>query len=439
MQGIGDLPIELLLSITNQISRKDLLNLRLCAPRNILPFVNGILFREIYLRIDTSDDLERWQLEEEKQGVALQRLVDVSQSRIVEHVRVLVLRVARPYSLVAAFGIFCSSSSVTRLTDTFVDKREAAQKKKATSKGSVTGRLQRAFGSWRAMKFRDPSAPKPSSTYLLKRNYAEELAKALQALVSATDVVTTIRLAQPTGYNSPYDIVYSTVYARAVTRLFDALLGVTFAPSVDTTLELHDCPLMYLQESGLSLDEKVVKKVAAKFSRLSLETRRMGYTLDSQATKRTPLGRQLVDSLRASGDHFVSLSVRGTTDCLPKQFTISEGNYPSLIHVFLASIWISSTVFVRFVSNKLPQLISLRLIDIHFEEGEITWREAFDIWRAIKKSGREQGQDLKLEHLSLASLYDRQNPVYIPMYHPWVDSNAISTFVKDILPTPKCE
>jgi hypothetical protein len=106
MQGIGDLPVELLISITNQISRKDVLNLRLCAPRNILPFINAIVFREIYLSIDTSDDLERWQLEEEKEGVALQRLVDVSQSRIVEHVRVLVLRVARPYSLVAAFGIF---------------------------------------------------------------------------------------------------------------------------------------------------------------------------------------------------------------------------------------------------------------------------------------------------------------------------------------------
>jgi hypothetical protein len=68
-------------------------------------------------------------------------------------------------------------------------------------------------------------------------------------------VVTTIRLAQPTGYNSPYDIVYPTVYGRALTRLFDALLGVTFASSVGTTLELHDCPLMHLQESGLSLDK----------------------------------------------------------------------------------------------------------------------------------------------------------------------------------------
>ena len=106
MQGIGDLPIELLISITDQISHKDALNLRLCTPRNILPFIDAIVFREIYLPIDASDDLERRKLENEKEGVALQRLIDVSQSRIIKLVRVLVLRVARPYSLFGAFGIF---------------------------------------------------------------------------------------------------------------------------------------------------------------------------------------------------------------------------------------------------------------------------------------------------------------------------------------------
>ena len=103
MQGIGDLPVELLISITNQISRKDVLNLRLCAPRNILPFINAIVFKEIHLLIDTTDHLEQSQLEE-KEGVALQRLVDVSQSRIVEHVHVLVLKVANTYNLTAARG-----------------------------------------------------------------------------------------------------------------------------------------------------------------------------------------------------------------------------------------------------------------------------------------------------------------------------------------------
>jgi len=106
MQGLGALPVELLIIIIDQIARKDILNFRLCAPRNILPLIDTIVFREICLPIDTSDDLERWKWEDEKEGVALQRLVDVSQSRIVKHMRVLVLRVARPYNPITAFGIF---------------------------------------------------------------------------------------------------------------------------------------------------------------------------------------------------------------------------------------------------------------------------------------------------------------------------------------------
>jgi len=87
MQGLEDLPVELLIIIIDQISRKDILKLRLCAPRNVLPLIDTIVFREICLSIDTSDDLERWKGEDEKEGVALQRLVDVSQSRIVKLVR----------------------------------------------------------------------------------------------------------------------------------------------------------------------------------------------------------------------------------------------------------------------------------------------------------------------------------------------------------------
>jgi hypothetical protein len=104
MHGIGDLPVELLLDIISRISRKDLRNLRLCAPRNIHPFINGVLFEEIHLPIDTSNDLERFKFEEEE-AVALKRLFDISQSRIVEHVHVLVLKVTRPYNIVMAFGI----------------------------------------------------------------------------------------------------------------------------------------------------------------------------------------------------------------------------------------------------------------------------------------------------------------------------------------------
>jgi len=331
---------------------------------------------------------------------------------------------------------FCSPFSVVWLTGTFVDKRDAAQRKPprcphAKVNWTVTGWLQRAVGSMRLTK---PRSPKSSTTQIVKRNYAAELAKALQALVSATNVVTTIRLAQPTSNNSPYDILYPTVYGRALTRLFDALLGVTFAPSVDTTLELYGCPLTHLRESGLTLDEKVFNKVVAKFSRLSLENRHMEYTPDYRAAAGTQLGRQLVDGLRASGDHLTGLSLRATSDWLPNQFIVSEDNYPSLTHIALYSIWISSAVFVPFVSNRLPQLISLHASDIHFDEGEIRWQEAFDVWRAVKKSIMEQGKGLKLERLTLSTLYDCQFP---GASSSWVDSSTISTFVKDMLPPPK--
>ena len=265
---------------------------------------------------------------------------------------------------------------------------------------------------------------KSQGPHLSKRNYAAELAEALQALVSAADIITTIRLTQSSGYGSP------TIYGRTLTGLFDALLGVTFAPSVETTLEIHNCPLMKLRESGLFLDEKDIMKVAAKFSRISLETLWVyDYTPDCQWTQ---LGQQLVDGLRTSGDHLTGLFLRGTPYWIPKRLIISEDNYPSLTHITLSSIWISSAVFVPFVSNKLPQLISLHASYIYFDEGEIRWQEAFGVWRAVKKSLREQGTDLKLKQLTLATLYDCQ--VSFPNCRPLVDSSAISTFVKNMLP-----
>jgi len=133
MQGLGNLPVELLIIIIDQISRKDILKLRLCAPRNVLPLIDTIVFREIFLPIDTSDDLERWKWEDEKEGVTLRRLVEVSQSRLVKHVRVLVLRIAGPYELITAFGIFLFTLSATQLTGTFIYRQET----RAAEKGST--------------------------------------------------------------------------------------------------------------------------------------------------------------------------------------------------------------------------------------------------------------------------------------------------------------
>ena len=132
----------------------------------------------------------------------------------------------------------------------------------------------------------------------------------------------------------------------------------------------------------------------------------MKYNIECQATKHTQLAQHLIDGLRRSGGHLTGLSLRGTSDWIPKRIIVSEGNYPSLNHITLFSIWISSAVFVPFVSNRLPQLISLHASDIHSDEGKMKWQEAFDVWRAVKKSIREQGKDIKPEYLTLEALYD---------------------------------
>jgi len=281
------------------------------------------------------------------------------------------------------------------------------------------------------MRLVKPVKPvKPQGPHLSKRNYAAELANALRALVLAADMITTIRLTQSIGYYSHRDIVYPTVYGRALMRLFDALLGVTFAPSVGATLEIHDCPLINPRESGLFLDEVVIKKVVAKFSHISLETHHVNHTFNYQWAQ---LGQQLVDGLYASGDHLTGLSLRGAPYWISKRLIVSEDNYPSLTYIALFSIWISSAIFVPFISSRLPQLISLHASYIYLDEGE-RWQEAFDVWRAVKRSVKEQGKDLKLKHLTLVALYDRKNPVYAHGYSPWVDKSTISSFVKDILP-----
>jgi len=182
------------------------------------------------------------------------------------------------------------------------------------------------------VKPQDPSTPMSSTPHVSERNYAAKLAKSLRALVSAADIITTIRIDQSNDYNSPTD------YGRTLTCLFDALLGVTFAPSADTTLEIYDCPLMSLRESGLFLDEEVIKKVVAKFSQISLHNYFREYFITYQVTKWTQLGQQLVDGLRASGDHLTGLSLRGTPYWIPNRLIISEDNYPSLTHITLFSI-----------------------------------------------------------------------------------------------------
>jgi hypothetical protein len=88
MISIDALPLELLQHILSMLNRSDLVKFRLVAPRRVLPEVNALVFKNVLIDVDTTDNLTRYPGAEED-GVALQRLKDIAASRIVEHVNIL--------------------------------------------------------------------------------------------------------------------------------------------------------------------------------------------------------------------------------------------------------------------------------------------------------------------------------------------------------------
>lgn len=86
--SIDELPLELMRQISSLLQKEDLLKLRLVAPRTVLPFINAIVFENLIIDVDGTDDLPRW-VEAEADGVAIKRLQEVAASRISDHVRVL--------------------------------------------------------------------------------------------------------------------------------------------------------------------------------------------------------------------------------------------------------------------------------------------------------------------------------------------------------------
>jgi len=87
-RSIDSLPLELMQQISSLLQKDDLLKLRLIAPRTVLPFINALVFENLIIDIDGTDDLPRW-VEAEADGVAIKRLQEVAASRISDHVRVL--------------------------------------------------------------------------------------------------------------------------------------------------------------------------------------------------------------------------------------------------------------------------------------------------------------------------------------------------------------
>lgn len=77
-----------------------------------------------------------------------------------------------------------------------------------TQKPSTLKRISSIF-------LRKPLEHKKSLPDIRKKvDYSAELALVLQKLFKATDLVNTIRIIEPAGYNSEYDVVYPSIYAR---------------------------------------------------------------------------------------------------------------------------------------------------------------------------------------------------------------------------------
>ena len=82
MLSIVALPVELWMEVISHMTREDLLQLRLCSSRTLLPIINQFLFETIYISVGA---------EEGRRGAA--RMRAVSRSTIAQRVRVLVLKV----------------------------------------------------------------------------------------------------------------------------------------------------------------------------------------------------------------------------------------------------------------------------------------------------------------------------------------------------------
>jgi hypothetical protein len=76
------LPVELWMAVISHMSRKDLVQFRLCSSHTLLPFINQFLFENLYIKSGAEDE-----------PMAASRMLAVSKSNVAQHVRVLELQI----------------------------------------------------------------------------------------------------------------------------------------------------------------------------------------------------------------------------------------------------------------------------------------------------------------------------------------------------------
>ncbi|PVF92001.1 hypothetical protein CPB86DRAFT_718326 [Serendipita vermifera] len=400
MISIDGLPIELLQHIFTMLDRNDLVKFRLVAPRRVLPEINALVFKDIFIDVDGTDNLTRYEGAEED-GVALRRLKDIAASRIVEHVNVLTLRLTRPYSMLAFYEEKLGVVKRPFQSLAANPKRRSGIKGlfdrmglNGTQKSSIKVNHKPKFGS--------------------DKEYAEALASALRTLFSASDLVTSIRITQPNGYNSEYDIVYPSVYGRVLVRLLTALKTVNLPKGI--SLELQDCPVSHLEESGLKLDIDDASVALAKFTSIAVKTRTMGYQVHRQVNTqhewRRPdndqlaegrLGLQLLSSIKKNTSNLVTFEIGGSPLALPiAEHILSGGATWSNLQNFAAYHFnVKYDTLKIFMEGCLPHLHSLILSSGTFvDTTPVQWSTLLDSWVELRNNNFPDQWALRRLYLS---------------------------------------
>jgi hypothetical protein len=261
-----------------------------------------------------------------------------------------------------------------------------------------------------------------SSLFLLKPNkvihwilpnvdYAAELASALQQLFKATDLVSQVQIVQPNGYNSEYDVVYPSIYARILVRFLTAVQSVNIPEN--TTLELLDIPVTHLEEAGLELSAPVASRALSKFSSLTLRSRYMAYEVVPQGSVKRArslfrldpglnmngLGYQLLTAIGTSNSNFKSLKIFDDARTSLIDHIVSTTQWPNLRRLAFENFRVTAESFEPFMVACLPQLEALSLRNgtlLYKGPHPAAWKDHFDAWVTLKEGLPTDQWSLKL-------------------------------------------
>ena len=238
------------------------------------------------------------------------------------------------------------------------------------AQGTIRKRISRIFR-------KEPVEQRFQESTRIGVNYDKELANGLRKLFKATDLVNSVRIVASDGYVSEYDLVYPSVYGRVLVRTFKALRDVNI--SAKATLEILDCPVTHLEESGLSIDQQLVSDVLRKFTTFGFSYRTMSYAVikrgilpvahqrrhynPDQNMDPKGLGMQLLNALQVNFSHLEGLMLKGVDHGpqLADLLLSSKSEKPNFRRLKLLQIKVSHKVLSEYINPCLPQMQAIEL------------------------------------------------------------------------------